>query len=179
MDFLVCWVTNIVVIMICCYILRLTLAESGLRKYAEVALGIILMIVMLSPLFDIDIESRLTNLIDEDLYLTNFEPEKPGIYDEIEKSETLNYVALDVSIKVLESMIMANLKKIYDDMSILYSNKIEICVDFDKDDNALFVNVMNMAPECKKYENEIKKTLSQTCNIDADCIYLHFNEVSE
>lgn len=62
MEFLTSWITNIILFILLAVIVELLLPQTGLQKYVKMVLGLILIIIFLTPvfkLFSVDIDNLL------------------------------------------------------------------------------------------------------------------------
>lgn len=180
MNFIVGWVTNIVAVIMCCYVLRLMAPASGLKKYADVALGIVLMAVILSPICDIGLEGSFERALEGfHLSVSTLDGEEASVAAMSKGRQDVNYMALDMSAKALENVLDSRLKRFCDNMDISYDSRMSLQVDLDVDRGTAYVSVSNVNVEGRRYEKEIREALSQVSGIDTSSIYLYFNEASE
>lgn len=67
MQFIIEWVTNIILFLLFAIVIDLLLPSSSFQKYVKMVVGLILLLIMLSPLltiFSLDVDRLLTTVID-------------------------------------------------------------------------------------------------------------------
>ncbi len=76
MQYLSNWILDIVMFIILAILIDLLLPNSKMKKYVQFVLGIILIVIFLTPLFkvfDIDVSTAVTSSIDEIMFEINKE----------------------------------------------------------------------------------------------------------
>lgn len=116
MEFLTSWITNIILFILLAVIVELLLPQTGLQKYVKMVLGLLLIIIFLTPvfkLFSVDIDNllnRATGKLGEEKISLENSIEKQKI--EIQKDQHA-YILEQTAVQ-LEEMTEKELMKQFD-----------------------------------------------------------------
>ncbi|KIO62957.1 hypothetical protein B4064_0431 [Caldibacillus thermoamylovorans] len=116
MEFLASWITNIILFILLAVIVELLLPQTGLQKYVKMVLGLLLIIIFLTPvfkLFSVDIDNllnRATGKLGEEKISLENSIEKQKI--EIQKDQHA-YILEQTAVQ-LEEMTEKELMKQFD-----------------------------------------------------------------
>lgn len=116
MEFLTSWITNIILFILLAVIVELLLPQTGLQKYVKMVLGLLLIIIFLTPvfkLFSVDIDNllnRATGKLGEEKISLENSIEKQKI--EIQKDQDA-YILEQTAVQ-LEEMTEKELMKQFD-----------------------------------------------------------------
>ncbi|WP_311202031.1 stage III sporulation protein AF [Aquibacillus koreensis] len=134
MDVLIDWVTQIILFLLLAMIIELLLPNSSMKKYINMVVGLLLILIFLQPLFhlfQVDVESLVDNT--SPFFNTAIEDEEMKNSIELKKSEIQQVQAA----YVVEEMAVQMKKQVEEGLSEQYGVAIkEISFELDKEEQA-------------------------------------------
>ncbi|RAK22336.1 stage III sporulation protein AF [Anoxybacillus vitaminiphilus] len=134
MSFIVEWVTNIIIFILLAIVIDLLLPSTNLQKYVKMVIGLILLLIMLSPIlkiFKVDVDQLIA------LIHAGGDAEKNGIENVIEQKKT--EIQASQRAYILEQMAVQMKKDVAEELMNQYGLTIkEIEFEISREENLRF-----------------------------------------